>query len=349
MRIPARHFRLALLLTAAITGAAALAGTAPPAVDQSPAADAEPATGAAMEEILVTGEQPGPGLWRVTRPGDPDGHVLWILGTHGPLPRKLQWRSTEIERVLSASQELLAPPSVDAGIGLLKGLTLLPSLVGIRKNPEGATLQQVLPPDLYARWQPLKQRYLGRDGEVEQWRPIFAAEELYTKALDEVGLVRRGVVWPVVEKLASRARVPIVQPEVKVRVAEPRDAIKQFKRAPLADVDCFARTITRLESDLDLMRAQANAWAVGDVAKLERLASVDRAGACIDAVMDSEVVQQRGLGDLRARFEAEWVRAAEAALARNASTLAVVPIDQIVRPSGWVARLTAKGYVLTDP
>jgi hypothetical protein len=349
MRFPARPSRFALLLCAAITGATAWAGTARAAADQGPAADAEPDTGAALEEILVTGEQPGPGLWRLTRPGDPDGHVLWILGTHGPLPRKLHWRSAEIEHVLSASQELLAPPSVDPGIGVLKGLTLLPSLVGIRKNPDGATLQQVLPADLYARWLPLKRRYLGNDDDVEQWRPIFAAEELYSRALDEVGLARRGVVWPVLEKLASRAHVPVVQPEVKLQVAEPRDAIKQFKRAPLADVDCFARTITRLESDLDLMRAQANAWAVGDVAKLERLASVDRAGACIDAVMDSEVVQQRGLGDMRARFEAEWVRAAEAALAKNASTLAVVPIDQIVKPAGWVARLTAKGYVLTNP
>lgn len=348
MRLTARQFCLTVLLTAALAGTAA-AGAEPATVPSNPVASADAATGAALEEVLVTGEQPGPGLWRLTRPGEPEGHVLWILGTYGPLPRKLRWHSHEIERVLAASQELLAPPNVTSGIGLLKGLTLLPSLVGIRKNPDGATLQQVLPPDLYARWLPLKQRYLGNDGDVEEWRPIFAAEELYSKALDEAGLVRAGVIWPAVEKIAHRAKVPVVRPELKLTVAEPRDTIKQFKRAPISDVDCFARTITRLESDLDLMRAQANAWAVGDVAKLGRLAYSERAGACIDAVMESEFVQRRGLGDVKTRIEAEWVQAAEAALAKNPSTLAVLPIDQIVKPSGWVARLTAKGYVLTSP
>ena len=42
----------------------------------------------ALEEVLVTGQQPGPGLWKVTRPGDPHGHVLWILGNYSPLPKK---------------------------------------------------------------------------------------------------------------------------------------------------------------------------------------------------------------------------------------------------------------------
>jgi hypothetical protein len=30
-----------------------------------------------MQEVVVTGEQPGPGLWQVSK-GD---HVLWVLGT----------------------------------------------------------------------------------------------------------------------------------------------------------------------------------------------------------------------------------------------------------------------------
>jgi hypothetical protein len=51
---------------------------------------------APLEEVLVTGQQPGPGLWKVTRPDDANGHVLWILGNHSPLPKKLSWRSTEL-------------------------------------------------------------------------------------------------------------------------------------------------------------------------------------------------------------------------------------------------------------
>jgi hypothetical protein len=81
----------------------------------------------ALEEVLVTGQQPGPGLWRVTRPGDPHGHVLWILGNHSPLPKNMTWRSTELAAVLAASQAVLAPVSVSASAGPLGGITLLPA------------------------------------------------------------------------------------------------------------------------------------------------------------------------------------------------------------------------------
>jgi hypothetical protein len=67
-------------------------------------------------------------------------------------------------------------------VGPLGGITLLPSLIGARRNPNGERLEQVLPADLYARWLPLKARYLGDNGSVEEWRPIFAAQELYKAA-----------------------------------------------------------------------------------------------------------------------------------------------------------------------
>ena len=309
-----------------------------------PAAAQEP-----IEEVLVTGQQPGPGLWKVTRPGDADGHVLWILGNYSPLPKNMTWRSTELESVLAASQELLAPVSVNASAGPLGGITLLPSLVGVRRNPADARLQDVVPPDLYARWLPLKARYLGNDDDVEQWRPIFAAQELYRAALKKRDLVPYEGVWPRVEKLARKAKLRITEPGIELKVEKARSAIKEFKTTPLADVECFARTIQRLESDLDLMRDRANAWAVGDVARLRELAPVARASACIGVVLQSSFMQERGYGDLLERVQAAWLAAAEQALARNASTVAVLPIDEILKPDGYVARLRQKGYAIEDP
>jgi len=302
-----------------------------------------------LEEVLVTGEQPGPGLWKVTRPSDAGGNVLWILGSYSPLPRKMDWRSRDLEAVLAASQELIESPSVNAKVGPLGGVTLLPSLMGLRRNPDDARLQDVVPPELYARWLPLKARYLGRDDDVEKWRPIFAAQELYSKALQKSGFAQYGVVWPAVEKLARRARVEITSPEVSFKVDKPRDAIKAFKDEPLADLECFERTIERLESDLDLMRVRANAWATGDVAKLRTLAPVDQASACIAVVMNSQVARERGYTDLPERTEAAWLAAAEAALARNASTVAVLSIDRLLRPEGYLDRLRSRGYVIEDP
>jgi hypothetical protein len=301
----------------------------------------------ALEEVLVTGQQPGPGLWKVTDEGS--GHVLWILGNHSPLPKKMTWRSYELEAVLASSQQLLAPVSVDASVGPLGGITLLPSLIGARRNPGDKRLQEVLPPDLYARWLPLKARYLGNDDSAEQWRPLFAAQELYLAALKQNNLVPYDGVWPAVEKLARKSRLPIVEPEIELKVAKARSAIKEFKSTPLDDVECFDRTLRRMESDLDLMRDRANAWAVGDVARLRQLAPVERASACIGALLNSSFMQERGYSDMPQRLQAAWVEAAVAALARNASTVTVLSVDEILKPDGYVAQLRKKGYRVDDP
>ena len=302
-----------------------------------------------IEEVLVTGEQPGPGLWRVTHPSAGHDHVLWILGSYGPLPRKMRWRSTELESILAESQELIGPVSMSAKVGPLGGLTLLPSLVGLRKNPNGERLQALVPAELYLRWLPLKQRYLGRDDDVEEWRPIFAAGALYDKAVKAHGFEPFGVVWSSVEKLARKSRVKVTEPEVAVQVDKPRAAIKDFKQAPLDDVDCFARTIARLESDLELMKVRANAWATGDVAKLRELAPVDNASACIAVVLNAQVMQERGAADWPARRAEAWLMAVDQAFARNPSTVAVLSIDQILKPDGYVAQLRARGYVVDSP
>jgi len=303
----------------------------------------------ALEEVLVTGQQPGPGLWKVTRPGDPHAHVLWILGNYSPLPKKMTWRSTELVAVLAVSQAVLAPVSVSASAGPLGGITLLPALIGVRRNPDDKRLQEVVPADLYARWLLLKARYLGNDDDVEDWRPIFAAQELYRAALKKNDLVPYDGVWSTVEKLARKERVPITEPGIELKVEKARAAIKEFKSAPFADVECFARTLQRLESDLDLMRERANAWAVGDVARLKKLAPIERASACIGVMLESSFMQERGYGDVLERVRNAWVAAAERSFASNASTVAVLSVDEILKPNGYVGQLRKKGYVVEDP
>jgi hypothetical protein len=310
--------------------------------------DADPAA-APLEEVLVTGQQPGPGLWKVTRADDPDGNVLWVLGNYSPLPKKFAWRPGEIEAVIGASQEVLAPPSINASVGPLGGITLLPSLIGARNNPEGRRLEEVVPPELYARWRLLKARYLGDDDGVERWRPIFAANELYKAALARNGLVPYEGVWPQVERIARRHRVRVVEPELDVKVGKARSAIREFKRMPLDDVACFARTLERLETDLDLMRERAGAWATGDVARLRQLAPLERATACLGALFGSTLARERGYGDVIDRARLAWLQAAEAALERNPSTLAVIPVDELLKPDGHFARLRKLGYVVTEP
>jgi hypothetical protein len=97
------------------------------------------------------------------------------------------------------------------------------------------------------------------------------------------------------------------------------------------------------------MRDRANAWAVGDVARLRQLAPVERASACIGVVLQSSVVQERGYGDVLERAKAAWVAAAEQSFDRNASTVAVLSMDEILKPDGYVARLRDEGYAVEEP
>jgi uncharacterized protein YbaP (TraB family) len=324
---------------------AAAQSTEPPVVP----APAESASTATLDAVLVTGEQSGPGLWKVTKSTAAGEHVLWILGSYGPLPKKMTWRSKEIEATLAESQELLTSVSVSVDIGFFKRLTLLPSLIGVRNNPGDANLKDVVPPDLYARWVVLKEKYIGRDNGVEKWRPIFAAQKLYDEAIDDAGLATNGIVRPVVIKLAKKKDLPIVTPKIELEIDKPRAVIKGFKKAPLDDLDCFAKTIKRLETDLELMRARANAWATGDVKALREMTHVDQQTACIEAVMNSQIVEEQGYKDMPARLANIWVAAAEAALNKNQSTVAVLSIDEILKPDGYIAKLRAKGYQVEDP
>jgi uncharacterized protein YbaP (TraB family) len=300
-----------------------------------------------LEAVVVSGVQPGPGLWRVSK----DDHVMWVLGTLTPLPKRMQWVSREVEQVLAESQLVLLGPGakLKAKIGLFRGLMLLPAALGSRKNPDKQKLVDVVPPELYARWLPLKAKYIGRSRGVEKQRPLFASQKLYEKAIARNRLTTESVVDPVVKKLAKKHKVPIDRPEIEIDIGDPKQAIKDFARDGLDDLDCFAKTLDRLETDLDTMRERANAWATGDIEALRGLPFTDQNQICADAVLNASVSRERGLDDLRQRLSTAWVDAAETAIASNQTTFAVLPMSQILKSDGYIAQLQARGYEVEEP
>ena len=310
---------------------------------------AQTAPDAPPEQILIVGKRPGPGLWKVSK----DDHVLWIFGTHSPLPVKMEWRSQQVEAVLAQSQEWLGAPGFGIGVGFAQAfnlVTALPFAIGFKKNPDGAHLQDVVPPDVYARWTVLKKKYIGDDAAIESERPIFAAPALFDKALAQSGLGKGGDVFATIKQIAKQHKVKFTSTAISLPLDNPRGALRDFKKSPMEDLACFTKTIDRLEVDLDAMRARANAWAIGDIEAMRKLTYPDQVSACNAAVFNSQVIKSLpGAATLEQRMRDAWLAAAEKSLATNLSTFALMPVSQILSPTGMVAALQAKGYAVEQP
>lgn len=314
---------------------AALAQTAP-----------APEPEAAPEQVLLVGQRPGPGLWKVSK----DGHVMWVLGTYSPLPQKMEWRSQQVEAVLAQSQEYLTPPGAQAKVGFFRGLTMLPSLIGVKKNPDGATLRDVLPPEVYARWLPLKAKYLGEDDSIERERPIFVAETLFNAGLKQAGLTRGTPINTKLDALVKQHKIKVTETGIKLDMDGASAMLKDFKKSSLADVACFDKTLARLEGDIDAMRVRANAWAKGDIEAIQKLSYADQESECNNAMFGADFVKHHAsLQNVKERVRTAWLAAAEQAVGSNASTFAVLPLSNILGADSYLAALKAKGYQVDSP
>jgi hypothetical protein len=298
------------------------------------------------EKILVVGQRPGPGLWKISK-GE---HVLWVFGTYSPLPKNMEWRSQQVETILAQSQEYLSPPVATAEVGFFRSLTLLPYAIGLKNNPDGAQLRDLLPADVYARWLLLKKKYIGSDEGIERERPIFAADELFRKGLAHAGLASGQEVRNAIEKIVKKNKIKTTSSEVKLALDDPARMIKDFKKSPLDDAACFSKTIERLETDIDAMRIRAHAWAKGDLEGILRSSYADRDEACGAALANSAFVQQQpGFQAVEARMRDAWLASAEKSLAANASTFAILPLKDILDRNGFMTALQAKGYRVDTP
>lgn len=304
------------------------------------------ASEAAPETILLVGQRPGPGLWKVSK-GD---HVLWVFGMYAPLPEKMEWRSQQVEAIVAQSQEFLLPPGAHANIGFWRGLTLLPGLIGVKKNPDGATLRDILPADVYARWQPLKARYLGKDDGIERERPIFAAQTLYQAGLKQAGLTNSGAVRAKVDAIVRQHKVKTTETAIKLDIDNAARALSDFKKSALADTACFDKTLARLETDIEAMRVRANAWAKGDIAAIRQLSYPDQDSACDDAVLGADFVKnQPGWQNVKQRAQDAWLAAAERSIGSNDTSFAILGLAEILGPGGYLTALQARGYQVDSP
>ena len=249
------------VLAASVLTASCLAGAvAAPLMTQPPVSDAQ------LAEVLVVGKQPGPGLWRISK-GD---HDLWIFAALAPLPKRMIWDTTDVEKHIGQSQAVLAPPRIDPHVGFFRGLTLLPALLRARHNPDGRTLEQVVPHDLYMRWLSLRVKYLGSSSD-EKLRPMLAAFDLADSALDKEGLEDDPGIWKRIESISRRARVPIEPVVLDLKIPDEKAYVRDLTQISTErELTCLRSVIEHLEKDVPSLRERANLWSLGDVERFGR-------------------------------------------------------------------------------
>lgn len=322
------------MLTPYITGIAALflAGTA--MADQQ-AGEAPPES---LEVVLVTGEQPGPGLWKVSS----GANVLWILGEIAPQPGKVTWRSKRFETLLDKSQEVL----LDFSGVMWPNRLQEDAEIRIRKLPDGQTLKDVVSPELYARADAARKLY-GTPESIEVLRPFYAGRRILLSALRKLGMEKRFSASFTVRRLARRANVRITYLETPGQTHE--EHLKNVTQG--STVPCLEMMVQIVEDGGTGLRRLANAWSVGDIPALRQLVPVyalqptHQESKCTVALYGGE---QRANEFVARRTEA-WLSAAERALRENKSTMAVVSMAELFAPDGYLAGLRARGYTVVEP
>lgn len=315
-----------------------------------------------LETVVIVGGYATPKMWKVSR-GD---HVMWVLGNEAA-PVGVKWRSEPMEARIAESQLVLHSgwASANPDIGVFKAiglLTLLPSAFKAAKNPDGKTLKDVLPPEVYARWRVLKTTYVGRDNDIERWRPSIALGMLEEKIGEKTAAAKprhsspppRGpALRTLVDKAAKMHKVKVhTMPNVerKVKVGSVREMLKSVRDVDLVDVKCVSQYLEYLEHMIEPGQGSAQPRP-GNCNEGEALISKMRSGeipdpAGIVKVIDELELQTR-LG--REQLDAEWMAAAQAALAKNRSTFAVLPMFRVKSPTGYLAKLRELGYTVEDP
>jgi uncharacterized protein YbaP (TraB family) len=339
MQTAIRFRSAAALLLTTLTTLGAFAQTPPP--------PPSPDSAATLAPVVVSGILPGPALWKVSK----DGHVMWVLGITSPLPKGMQWDSTKIDHLIASSQQLLKPPGMDFGakVGFWGQLFLIPSMIGLKKLPDGKSLQQVLSPDLYSRWQVQKAEYLGNSWGVDRLRPSFAADKLYRAALSQSGLTGSSMVEKAVYSAAGRNKVPVTSTFYTLMLNDPRRTAKEFKKAPLNDQQCLSDTIDAIDQHFSQATERANAWATGDLPALSKVLSAKQQDGCLSAIGSSAFAKTIGLTDISLQIQQAWIKAAEAALAHDAQSVALLPMSQVMASDGYLKVLEKDGYSVQSP
>ncbi len=294
-----------------------------------------------LEAILVTGERPGPGLWKVT---NRKGNALWILPMFGPLPDGLVLRSTQLEAVIRESQAVFFLTGVVAPAYAANDERTQQAWL----NVDSKFLPDVMPAELYAQFEDLQARYGNNNLAVQMYRPLRAAGWLKEMAMQRLQLTSNRAASRVVYQLAQQHGVPTFS--IKMKQDEVWDRmIAQLDKTPREDdAPCVKEKLDRLEKDLQESVARANAWAKGDIDTLRQDEGLHAAQT--DGPVCAKYYRQINFGRVQAQALRKFSYSESAKwLKKNRSTLALIPIADLFQTNGLISTLKRAGYKVEEP
>jgi uncharacterized protein YbaP (TraB family) len=301
--------------------------------DQAQESAAAPDT--TMDEVVVTGERTGPGLWHV-RGGAGEA---WIMGTVSPLPKAITWRSLQLEQILGTTKVVLVSKPFE--IGILRALWLFITQRELLMVQGGRTLKDVMPPDLYARFELLRARYNSDPDKWARYRPIIATAFLEQAALHQVGLSARLDIGNEVRALARKHDVRIEE----LKIAGVRDFLDALKSMPPeTETKCVVAALATIETGLPRLVARAQAWVTGDIERIENLPEPAEVDACLASLSGDSAAS-----DLLAKVRRTWLESLDAHLRSGDVVVAVVNMDLLLERGGLLAALRARGYTVDAP
>jgi len=322
--------------TALLAACLAVASSTALRADPSDFATAAPAAAPdQLQELVVTGERTGPGLWHVHKGA---AHV-WILASISPLPRDITWRSTQVERLLASTNRVLVPKPFE--IGIVHILWLLVTERNVLMVRGGKHLKDVMPPDLYARFAKDRARFTSDADKWERYRPIIASAFLEKDAFHSAGLSARLDLGAAMRALAKKQNVRVE--EVKIAgVGDVLDALKSI--APATENICVDASLVTIESGLPQLIYRARAWATGDIDSIQSHPEPAQVDACVKA-LDTGAAS----GDLIARIRRSWFEALQKSLDTAGTAIAVVNMDVLLEKGGLLDELKQRGYEVDPP
>jgi hypothetical protein len=253
------------------------------------------------------------------------------LGAPPSLPKGFQWDSRPLERRLSTANYVITPAIYMAS------LIDIFSFMRLRRQMRSkAALEDVLPPDLRARFLAPADMLHQKPGRYDRWNALFAGalmrEDFYTLArLD------RNEPLPAISKLVHAHGL-------KSKPAATYKAVPVFNESEKelnSEVEqmCLSEALDEIEGGSERQTHAAEGWSQGNV----RLTLTGAQGFehCLDLLPEGARMSRQAIMD--------EAGAISASLEQTGVAVAVVPLRQLLAENGVLEQLRAKGYSIRAP